>query len=54
MNLPVRSGILNVVPPSPEPYVVPNDANKSEYVALDIADPSHINHPAGAVDPGYG
>ena len=28
--------------------VIPITLNKSEYVDLDTADPSHINHPDGA------
>ena len=44
--------MLNVVVKSPEPYEVPIAANRSLYVALDTADPLHINHPAGAEAPG--
>jgi hypothetical protein len=51
---PRRSGKLNVVEPSPAPYVVPTMANSAAYVDLDTAAPEHRSHPEGAVDPAYG
>ena len=44
---PLRSGILNVVDPFPEPHVVPITLYKPEYVVLDSVDPSQIFHPVG-------
>ena len=51
--LPRMSGRLNVVAPSPEPYVVPMAANKRRNSDLDTESPSQINQPSGEVDPAY-
>lgn len=50
---PERSGRLNVVVPSPVPYVVPISSNSVEYVVRDTAEPSHSRNPLGAVLPAY-
>jgi hypothetical protein len=47
-NIPLVSGKLNVVDPSPAPYATPIAANKSAYVVLDTADPSHSKVPGNA------
>ena len=41
INLSLKSGILNVDDPFPEPCVVPTTANRAAYVDLLIAEPSH-------------
>lgn len=53
-TLPVRSGRLNVVDPSPTPYVVEVIANNAAYVVLETAAPLASNHPVGAEDQAYG
>ena len=40
-NLSLKSGMLNVDDPFPEPCVVPTIEYKAAYVVLLIADPSH-------------
>ena len=48
-NLDDMLGILNVVEPSPAPYVVSNTENNSEYSVLLISCPLHINQLSGIV-----
>ena len=40
-NLSLKSGMLNVEDPFPEPCVVPTIAKRAAYVDLLIAEPSH-------------
>ena len=40
-NLSLKSGILNVVDPFPDPCVVPTTVKRAAYVVLLIAEPSH-------------
>ena len=49
-TLPVRSGRLNVVDPSPTPYVVDIAVNRFAYVVLDTAVPLARSHHVGAED----
>ena len=49
INLSVRLGKLNVVEPSPEPYVVPITENSAAYVSRLTAEPLHNNQPSGNV-----
>lgn len=53
-TLPVRSGRLNVVDPSPTPYVVEVIANNAAYVVLDTAAQLARSHHVGAEVPAYG
>ena len=53
INLPLKFGRLNVVEPSPLPYVVPRAANKGAYSVLEIADQSQINHTEGIFEVGH-
>ena len=41
INLSLKSGILNVDDPFPDPCVVPTTVNRAAYVVLLIAEPSH-------------
>ena len=54
INLFLRLGKLNVVLPSPEPYVVPITSNKFWYCVLLTAWPSHSKNPSGIALPAYG
>jgi hypothetical protein len=49
-NRPRKSGKWKVVAPSPFPQFVPIIPNKSAYIVLLTADPSHNNQPTGMVD----
>ena len=48
--LPLKSGTLNVVDPSPTPYVVLIAVNRSAYVVRETAVPSHSNSSVSGVD----
>ena len=45
-----RLGRLNVVVPSPTPYIVCNRANSAAYFVLDTACPLQRRNPVGAVE----
>lgn len=45
------SGMLNVVLPSPAPYVVPIAERSAAYVVRDTAEPSQMSQPVGAALP---
>ena len=49
INSPLKSGITNVLLPSPAPKVVPIAENKSAYVLLLIVAPLALIKPVGAV-----
>ena len=48
MVRPLRFGMLNVVDPSPVPYVVPTAANSAVFAERDMAEPSAATQPVGA------
>jgi len=50
---PLISGKVKVVDPSPDPYRVDTALNRPGYATRPTVDPSHNNHPVGAVTPPY-